>query len=133
MATRTHIRAVPLFALSALSVLTLSWATSAGAVQPNGTVTGKLFQCGPGPVASVPGQPAPKPSPVSIALVRNQRTWAAQLVAFSKKTWSGSFSLSAPAGRYEVVVAIPAYPVRWVTIKSGAHKVVSFGVIACAS
>ena len=132
MKTRTCVRAMSLLALSALSALSLSWASSAGALQPNGTVTGKLFQCGPGPVVSVPGQPAPTPTSVSVALVRNQRTWAAQLVGFSKKTWSGSFSLSAPAGRYEVVAAIPSYPVRWVTITSGAHTVVRFGRIACA-
>jgi hypothetical protein len=44
---------------------------------------------------------------------------------------NGSFSLSAPAGRYAVVVAVPNYPVRWVTIKSGVHKVVRLPIIVC--
>jgi hypothetical protein len=131
MATRAHIRAVPLFALSALSVLSLSWASSAGAVQPNGTVTGTVHECGSGQIVSGPGQRAPTPTPASVALVQNQRTGNTQLVRFSNKTWSGSFSLSAPPGRYEVVIAVPNYPVRWVTIKSGAHKVVNLPMIVC--
>ncbi len=126
MIVRTRVRAVALFVLSALSALSLSTNSSAGALQPNGTATGKVYEC-PG---NADNRPIP-PTHASVALIRNQRTWDTQLITFSRKTFSGSFALTAPAGRYEVVVAIPGYPVRWIKLTSGDHKRVDFGVIAC--
>ena len=103
----------------------------AGASHALGFVSGKVALCGG--VAYAPGQPIPGPVPASVSLVRNQMTSDSVLVRFSKMNYGGTCLLTAPAGRYEVVVAIPDYPVRRVTIKSGVHKVASFGVIVCPS
>jgi hypothetical protein len=126
MTERTRVRALPLFALSAISIFSLLSTSLAGALQPSGTVTGKVYEC-PG----LANSSHIAPIHASVALIRDRRTWNTQLVTFSRRTLAGSFSISDPAGRYEVVVAIPGYPVVWVTIKSGVQRVVDFGVIAC--
>jgi hypothetical protein len=98
----------------------------------DGTVFGTVLECNPGTVLSTPGKPLPTPTPTVVILVRGDSTFSSYFVRFgSRSPWVGSFTFRAPAGRYEVISALPGYQVSWVTVVSGTKRTVVFRHYAC--
>jgi hypothetical protein len=106
--------------------------TPTASAGPLGAITGKVLECGPGPVVVNPGSPPPTAIPEKVVLVHRGHTYESQSITFPKKTpWTGAFSFTVPPGKYEVISTYTG-PVRWVNVKSGGHYVVKFGLVACA-
>lgn len=106
-------------------------ATTASASDATGVITGKVLECGPGPVVVTPGAPIPTAIPEKVVLIHRGHTYESQSIVFPKKgPWIGSFSFTVPPGKYEVISTYWG-PVRWVTVKAGGRYVVRFGVFAC--
>jgi hypothetical protein len=106
--------------------------TTASGIDSTGVITGKLLECGPGPILVIPGAPAPTAVPEKVVLIHRGRTYESHSIVFPKKgTWIGSFSFTAPPGKYEVISSYTG-PVRWVTVKAGGRYVVAFGLVVCA-
>jgi hypothetical protein len=105
---------------------------SAGATSPKtAVITGKVMECGPGPVVLAPPAPQPLPKPASVILMHNGHRYARESINFPKALpWWGSFSFSVPAGRYEVISTYYERA-RWVNVSSGSRTVVSFAPFAC--
>lgn len=107
-------------------------ATTASALDATGVITGKVLECGPGPVVVTPGTPIPTAVPERVVLIHRWRTFGSQSIHFPRKgQWVGSFSFTVPSGTYEVISTYTG-PVRWVNVKAGGRYVVGFGPIACA-
>src|SRR5271155_3839265 len=106
--------------------------TSAGATSGDrGVITGRVFECGPGPIIVSPSSLVPEPTPVLVRLLYDDRIVAVkELLMSSQMPWSGTFRFSVPAGTYEVSSSYRNIG-RWVTVRPGSHVVVSFGVFAC--
>ena len=101
---------------------------SATSTPATGVITGKVRECGPGPV--VPPQTAAIPA--MVVLIHRGRTYESQSIAFPKALpWTGTFSFNVRSGTYQVVSSYQG-DVRTVTVKAGSHHVVSFGIIGCA-
>ena len=106
--------------------------TTASAFDASGVITGKVLECGPGPVVVVPGSPIPTAIPEKVVLIHRDRTFESQSIHFPRKgLWVGSFSFTVPPGKYEVISTYTG-PVRRVTVKAAGRYVVGFGLIACA-
>ena len=105
---------------------------TASASDATAVITGKLLECGPGPIVVTPGTPAPTATPEKVVLVHRGRTYESQSIVFPKRgQWIGTFLFTVPAGKYEVISSYTG-PVRWVSVKPGGRYVVGFGLIACA-
>jgi hypothetical protein len=102
-------------------------ATSAGV----GVITGRVIECGPGPIIVSPSSLVPEPTPVLVRVLHDDRTVAfKELQMTQRMPWSGTFRFSVPAGTYEVTSSYRNVG-RWVTVRPGSHNVVSFGLFAC--
>jgi hypothetical protein len=121
----------PLALLISAAALALN-VTTASAFDATGVITGKVLECGPGPVVVAPGAPIPTAVPEKVVLIHRGHTYESQSIVFPKKgPWVGSFSFTVPPGKYEVISTYTG-PVRWVTVKAGGRYVVKFGIFACA-
>jgi len=117
-------------AIAIVIAMTLRSTSSSAGV--DGTVYGTVVRCGPGTVVSVPGKQLPTPTPTFVVLVRDNRTFSSNLVKFeSRNPWTAAFEVQAPAGSYEVIVALPGYQVSWITVTSGDRSIVTFKHYAC--
>jgi hypothetical protein len=93
-----------------------------------GVVTGKVFECGPGPIVA---SPAPRPIPAHVTLQRDGTIIEVAPISFTPSPpWSGPFSFSLSPGRYEVISSY-LHQVAWVRVRSGVTSVVHFGPFAC--
>lgn len=101
------------------------------AASTTGVISGRVTECGPGPIVAAPPARQPLPKPASVIVKHDNHTYARESIKFPKSLpWTGSFSFNVPAGRYEVLYTYFTR-VRWVNIKSGGHVVVTFAPIAC--
>lgn len=118
----------------ALTALALTGATvlSAGAASSGtGIVTGRVAECGPGPIVATPGFPTPTPTPSAVILVHHHVAYATQTIVFPlKQPWVGSFSFTVPAGHYEVISTYEG-DVRRIVVKAGSTSVVDLGSSVC--
>jgi hypothetical protein len=108
------------------------WSLSAGG-DPVGTgvITGHLVECDPVSVVSVPGFPAPTPTPSSVILVHHHVAYASQAISFpAKEPWVGGFSFTVPVGRYELVSTYQGY-IRWIHVRPGSSTDVTLGSVTC--
>ena len=113
--------------LSALATIPAVIAAAA----PRGTITGRVTECGPGPISVYPPRITPPPAPVVVNVLRDGRTIASETITMPDHLpWVSTFSFSVRPGRYEVV---SSYENRsaWVRVRPGATSVVSFGFFAC--
>jgi hypothetical protein len=89
-------------------------------------ITGTLRECPPDPAF---GRTAP--TPATVVLLRNGRTYNSQSIVFPKSSdWSGVFKFSVQPGSYQVVSSYQG-PAPKVIAKAGGKYIVSFGVIGC--
>lgn len=124
-----------LVAVTVLASLATSgvWSLSAGGDQVGtGVITGRLIECDPAPVVTVPGFPAPAPTPSSVILVHHHVAYASQAISFpAKEPWVGEFSFTVPAGRYELVSTYQGY-IRRVFVRPGSSTDVTLGSLICS-
>jgi hypothetical protein len=122
------------FIVVVLSSLTLTCApalSASAAPKASGVITGKVVECGPGPIVSAPNFPAPLATPASVILVHDRVAFASQAIAFpSRLPWTGTFSFTVPAGRYEVISTYHG-DTRWVIVRPHHTSVVTFALFAC--
>ncbi|MFZ0767656.1 MAG: hypothetical protein WAM64_00380 [Acidimicrobiales bacterium] len=118
--------------VSSLLAITGALALNASAApRASGVITGKVVECRPGPIVAAPDYPAPSPTPASVILVHDRVAYASQAIAFSTRLpWSGTFSFTVPAGRYEVISTYQG-DVRWVVVRPHDTSIVTFGFFAC--
>jgi hypothetical protein len=103
----------------------------AGATSNVGLITGRVSECGPGPVVASPDPSLPTPKPMSVRVERNGRVIATESIKLpQREPWSGSFRFSVPAGKYEVVSTYRGVG-QWVVVHAGGHSVVVFPIVAC--
>lgn len=115
----------------ALTVTSLALASTVEATALTGVITGKVVECGPGPIVASPPSPRPHATPATVELIRNGRPVARKSVVFGASTpWVGSFAFRVHAGRYEVITSYRG-SARWVNLRPGENVVVSFGAFAC--
>lgn len=113
------------------SVLSGVSVTAGAAAVKAAVITGKVMECGPGPIVASPPAPQPLPKPASVILMHEGNRYARESIKFPKSPpWSGSFSFNVPAGRYEVISTYFERE-RWVNVRSGSRTVVTFAPIAC--
>ncbi len=89
-----------------------------------------VLERAPDPVVASPSAPEPKPQPLTVTLYRHATFNASEHVSLSVKLpWTGTFTFSVSAGRYEVV---PFYQhrIRWVNADSARRVVVIFNTMA---
>lgn len=104
----------------------------AGATSANaGLITGRVSECGPGPIVASPDPSVPTPKPISVKVERGGRTIAIESIKLPQTLpWSGTFRFSVPAGKYEVVSTYRGVG-EWVVVHAGEHSVVVFAMVAC--
>jgi hypothetical protein len=113
------------------SVVSASSSSAGAAASKTGVITGKVMECGPGPIVVTPPAPQPLPKPASVILMHDGNRYALESIKFPKLLpWSGSFLFNVPAGRYKVLSTY-FERVRWVNVKPGSRTVVTFAPIAC--
>jgi hypothetical protein len=126
---RASFLAALLVAMATVAVVDVSVTSAVSA--KFGVITGRVDECGPGPIIITPSTLVPTAKPVLVRVLHDERTFASEEVRFtSKMPWTGTFRFSVPAGTYEVVSSYRNVG-RWVNVRPGSHNVVSFGVIAC--
>lgn len=120
------------FLLTLLGATLASPLGVAGATTANdGIITGRVSECGPGPIVASPDPTLPTPKPLSVRVERDGRTIAVQSVKFPQTLpWSGTFRFSVPAGKYEVISTYRGVG-EWVVVRTGARSVVVFPLVAC--
>jgi hypothetical protein len=117
--------------LLVIAPLALVDASTAGATSDFGVITGRVLECGPGPIIVSPSTLVPTPTPVIVRVIFDEKTYAWKVVRPGlRMPWMGTFRFSVPAGTYEVTSAYRNVG-RWVTVRPGSHNVVSFGLFAC--
>jgi hypothetical protein len=122
---------VPALVLAGVGAQLASAAPSASASTKTGVITGRVNECGPGPVVAPPGPPTTNPGPVSVTLLRDNRTFAVQVIHPSHSLpWRGTFHFVVPPGTYEVVSSYRSLH-RWVSVTPGRRSVVIFGSFVC--
>jgi hypothetical protein len=105
---------------------------AAGATSSNvGLITGRVSECGPGPIVALPDPTVPVPKPISVKVERGGRTVAIESIKLPQEMpWSGTFRFSVPAGKYEVISTYRGVG-QWVVVHAGRHSVVDFPIFAC--
>jgi hypothetical protein len=128
-AKRTKVLASLLTVIATLAIVDVSTAGATSA--DSGVITGRVIECGPGPIIVSPSSLVPQPTPVLVRVIHDDRTVAFRELQMSQRMpWSGTFRFSLPAGTYEVTSSYRNVA-RWVKVRPGSHDVVSFGVFAC--
>lgn len=108
----------------------LSQAAPASASTRTGIITGRVSECGPGPIVAPPA-PLPTPLPITVKVERGDQVVALEVVKMSDVTARrGAFRFVVPAGTYEVLSSYRSQE-RWVKVQAGGLSVVAFGVFAC--
>ena len=108
----------------------LAQVTPARASAGMGIISGRVSECGPGPIAAPPA-PLPTLSPITVKVERNGQVVALQIVTITHVvSRDGNFRFVVPAGTYEVLSSYRSQD-RWVKVQAGGHAVVSFGLFAC--
>jgi hypothetical protein len=109
----------------------LSGLAASASSDSEGVVTGRVFECGPGPIVISPNRPAPSPIPDSVTLWRGGREVTSVPIGFTAAPpWSGRFTVRVSSGRYEVISSY-LHQVAWVRVRASATSVVHFGPFAC--
>ena len=122
---------VPALALAGVGAQLASGAPSASASTKTGVITGRVNECGPGPVVASPGPPSTNPGPVSVTVLHDNRTFAVEVIHPSHSLpWRGTFHFVVPPGTYEVVSSYRSL-VRWVSVRPGRNSMVIFGSFVC--
>ena len=104
--------------------------TSAGASTGTGIISGRVSECGPGPIVAPPA-PLPTPAPITVKVERNEQVVAVEIVTMAPVApRAGAFRFVVPAGTYEVLSSYRSQD-RWVRVQTGGHSVVTFGLFAC--
>ena len=122
---------VPALILAGVGAQLASDVSNATASAKMGVITGRVSECGPGPVVAPPGPPTTIPGPVSVTVLHDNLTFAVQVVRFSHSLpWRGTFHFVVPAGTYKVVSSYRSLN-RWVSVRPGRASVVIFGSFVC--
>ncbi len=122
---------VPAIVLAGVGTQQASDVSNASASAKTGVITGRVSECGPGPVVAPPGPPTTNPGPVSVTVLHDNRTFAVQVINPPHSLpWRGTFHFVVPAGTYEVVSSYRSLD-RWVSVRPGRASVVIFGSFAC--
>jgi hypothetical protein len=101
---------------------------SSASTPANGVVTGRVYECGPGPIVA---SPAPKAIPAYVTLRHDGKNIEVAPISFtSSPPWRGPFTFLEPPGRYEVISSY-LHQTAWVRVRSGETSVVHFGPFAC--
>ena len=130
-------RPIAMWSLSLLTVLVTGvliasgGAPFAGASAGNGVISGRVDECGPGPIVITPTNNTPTPQPVVVRVLRGEHVVAYEDVSMAQHLpWTGTFWFDVPAGTYEVTSSYRGVA-RLVRLRAGGHVVVSFGLFAC--
>jgi hypothetical protein len=103
--------------------------TPAGSSTRAGLITGRVSECGPGPIVAPPGQSPPPP--ITVKVEHDDQVVAVVVVKFTNLVpRDGTFRFVVPAGTYEVLSSYRSQD-RWVRVQAGGHSVVTFGLFAC--
>jgi hypothetical protein len=117
-----------LASLASVGVFSLS---AGGDSVGTGVITGRVVECDPAPVVSVPGFPAPSATPSSVILVHHHVAYASQAISFpAKEPWVGEFTFTVPVGRYEIISTYQGY-IRWLYVHAGTSTDVTLGSLIC--
>lgn len=122
--------AATLLILAFASGVVLSEIAPASAATRTGIITGRVSECGPGPIVGPP-TPLPTPAPITVRVEHNSEVVATEVVTMKNgPARGGSFRFVVPVGTYEVLSSYRSQD-RWVEVHAGGHSVVSFGLFAC--
>jgi hypothetical protein len=95
-----------------------------------GLITGRVSECGPGPIVAPPA-PTPTAPPITVKVERADRVVAIEVVKITNAVPRyGTFRFVVPAGTYEVLSSYRSQD-RWVKVQAGGHSVVTFSMFAC--
>jgi hypothetical protein len=113
----------------AVGGVTSGLAVASSASTPvNGVVTGRVYECPPGPIVA---SPAPKAIPAFVTLRHDGSNIEVAPISFTASPpWRGAFTFHEPPGRYEVISSY-LHQTAWVRVRSGVTSVVHFGPFAC--
>lgn len=112
-----------------VTLMALSLAPASAASAKTGEITGRVSECGPGPIVASPDPVSPHP--IAVRLMHEGTLFRSENITLPQQMpWIGTFLFNVPAGRYEVVKTYQTQA-RWVTVSAGAKSVVTFGLVAC--
>jgi hypothetical protein len=102
----------------------------ASAQASRGVITGRVMECGPGPIVALPA-PVSTTRPDVVSLYRDGVLYRSFSIAFpGSPPWTGTFTFSVPPARYEVISSYQ-HRTSWVDLAAGARDVVNFRTFAC--
>jgi hypothetical protein len=107
-------------------------ASAANAVPAGwGVISGRVMECGPGPIIVSPPTVITEPKPVVVRVLHDGLTYAIKVVLMDRPIlYSGKFRFHVPAGTYEVLSSYNNLS-RWVVVSAGKSVVVHFAPFAC--
>jgi hypothetical protein len=118
-----------LLVLSCTGVM-LAQGAPASASARTGIITGRVSECGPGPIVAPPA-PTPTLPPITVKVEHDDQVVAVEVVKIAQVVpRGGTFRFVVPAGTYEVLSSYRSQD-RWVKVQAGGHSVVTFGLFAC--
>jgi hypothetical protein len=119
-----------LLILSFAGGVVLTQRAPAGASTRTGIITGRVTECGPGPIVAPP-TPLPTPPPITVKVEHDDQVVATEAVKIlNVAPRGGTFRFVVPVGTYEVLSSYRSQD-RWVQVRAGGHSVVTFGLFAC--
>jgi hypothetical protein len=108
----------------------LAQGSPASASARMGIITGRVSECGPGPIVAPPA-PTPTLPPITVTVEHGDQVVAVEVVKIAHAVpRDGTFRFVVPAGTYEVLSSYRSQD-RWVKVQAGGHSIVSFGLFAC--
>jgi len=129
--TRRTSVATTLMMSAALTLTSGPFVSGAGATTKEGVISGRVSECGPGPIVASPDPTSNGPKPLLVKVVRDGRTYASEIVTPTRVVpWTGAFSFMVPAGRYQVISSNRGVS-QWVRVRAGERSVVTFPLVAC--